>query len=45
MHVAEGEVKLDGDTLKAGDAVAFADESKVQLVAAKPSQVLLFDLN
>ena len=45
MHVAEGEVTLDGDTLKAGDAVALSDESQVQLVAAKPSQVLLFDLN
>jgi len=45
VHVAEGEVKLNGDTLQAGDAVAFSDESQVQLVAAKPSQVLLFDLN
>jgi redox-sensitive bicupin YhaK (pirin superfamily) len=45
VHVAEGEVKLNGDTLKAGDAVALSDESQVQLVAAKPSQVLLFDLN
>jgi quercetin 2,3-dioxygenase len=45
VHVAEGEVTLDGDTLKAGDAVALAAESRVQLVAAKPSQVLLFDLN
>ena len=44
LHVAEGEVKLNGDTLKGGDAVAFSDESRVQLVAAKPSQVLLFDL-
>ncbi len=45
VHVAEGEVKLDGETLRAGDAVALSDESGVQLVAAKPSQVLLFDLN
>jgi redox-sensitive bicupin YhaK (pirin superfamily) len=45
VHVAEGEVKLDGDTLKSGDAVALSDEAKVQLVASKPSQVLLFDLN
>jgi quercetin 2,3-dioxygenase len=45
VHVAEGEVKLNGDTLRAGDAVALAEESQVQLVAAKPSQVLLFDLN
>ncbi len=45
VHVAEGEVKLDGDKLKAGDAAAFSGESKLELVAAKPSQVLLFDLN
>jgi redox-sensitive bicupin YhaK (pirin superfamily) len=45
VHVAEGEVKLNGDTLKAGDAAAFSDESQLKLVAAKPSQVLLFDLN
>jgi quercetin 2,3-dioxygenase len=45
VHVAEGEVKLNGDTLRAGDAVALSEESRVQLVAAKPSQVLLFDLN
>jgi redox-sensitive bicupin YhaK (pirin superfamily) len=45
LHVAEGEVKLNGDTLKAGDAAALSEEPKVQLVATKPSQVLLFDLN
>jgi quercetin 2,3-dioxygenase len=45
VHVAEGEVKLNGDTLKAGDAVALSEESRVQLAASKPSQVLLFDLN
>jgi redox-sensitive bicupin YhaK (pirin superfamily) len=44
-HVAEGEVKLNGDTLKAGDAVAFSNEPRLELAAAKPSQVLLFDLN
>jgi redox-sensitive bicupin YhaK (pirin superfamily) len=45
VHVAEGEMKLNGDTLQAGDAVALTEEPQVQLVAAKPSQVLLFDLN
>ncbi len=45
VHVAEGEVKLNGDTLKAGDGVALSGEAGVQLRAAKPSQVLLFDLN
>jgi redox-sensitive bicupin YhaK (pirin superfamily) len=45
VHVAEGEVKLNGDTLNTGDALALSDESHVRLVATKPSQVLLFDLN
>ena len=45
LHVAEGEVKLNGDTLKGGDAVALSDEPAMKLVATKPSQVLLFDLN
>ena len=45
VHVAEGEVKLNGDTLKAGDAVALSDEDRLQVVATKPTQVLLFDLN
>ncbi len=45
VHVAEGEVKLNGDTLKAGDAAGFSKESKVELTAKGRSQVLLFDLN
>ena len=45
LHVAEGEVKLNGDTLRAGDAVALSGEARVDLIATKPSQVLLFDLN
>ena len=45
LHVAEGEVKLNDDTLKAGDAVALSDEERLQVVATKPTQVLLFDLN
>ena len=45
VHVAEGEVNLDGETLLTGDAVALSQESAVKLVGLKPSQVLLFDLN
>jgi quercetin 2,3-dioxygenase len=45
VHVAEGELKINGDTLGAGDAVALSEESLVKLAAVKPSQVLLFDLN
>jgi redox-sensitive bicupin YhaK (pirin superfamily) len=45
VHVAEGEVVLNGKTLFGGDAAAISEESKLQLSANKPSQVLLFDLN
>jgi hypothetical protein len=45
VHVAGGEVTLDGQALKAGDAVALSDEPGFELRAGKPSQVLVFDLN
>ena len=45
VHVAEGEVTINGKTLAGGDAALASGEPKLELVAAKPSQVLLFDLN
>ena len=45
LHVAEGEVTLNGQTLVGGDAVAVSSESKLDLRGNKASQVLLFDLN
>jgi redox-sensitive bicupin YhaK (pirin superfamily) len=45
VHIAEGEVKLNGKTLSGGDAAAIDNESAIELVGVKPSQVLLFDLN
>src|ERR1700677_1462297 len=45
VHVAEGEVTFNGKTLTGGDAAIAREESKLELVAAKPSQVLLFDLD
>jgi redox-sensitive bicupin YhaK (pirin superfamily) len=45
VHVAEGEVKLNGDLLKAGDALGLSGESRLLLVGGAQSQVLLFDLN
>jgi len=45
LHVAEGEITLNGQTLSGGDAVAVSDESALKLTGTKPSQVLLFDLN
>ncbi len=45
LHVAEGEVSLNGTTLSGGDAAAVSEETTLNLTASKPSQVLLFDLN
>jgi redox-sensitive bicupin YhaK (pirin superfamily) len=45
VHVAEGEVSLNGQNLKAGDGAAISDENTLKLAAKSPSQVLLFDLN
>jgi redox-sensitive bicupin YhaK (pirin superfamily) len=45
LHIAEGEVNLNGKTLTGGDAAAVSKESALQLTANKPSQVLLFDMN
>ncbi len=45
VHVAEGEVSINGTKLTGGDAVGVSDESVLEIAATKPSQVLLFDLN
>jgi redox-sensitive bicupin YhaK (pirin superfamily) len=45
VHIAEGEVTVNGETLRAGDAVALSDESAIELAGAKRSQALIFDLN
>ncbi len=45
VHVAEGELVVNGQTLTSGDAAVVSDETKLQLSARKPTQVLLFDLN
>jgi redox-sensitive bicupin YhaK (pirin superfamily) len=45
VHVAEGEITLNGKTLGAGDAAAFSTGVELDLTAVKSAQVLLFDLN
>ena len=45
VQVAGGEVKLNGQLLKAGDGAALSDETSVALSATQPAQVLVFDLN
>ncbi len=45
IHVVEGEVSFNGETLRGGDAVAVSEETALELSATLPAQVLLFDLN
>ena len=44
LHLAEGEVEVNGNRLQGGDAIAVSDETKLTLKAGQRSQVLLFDL-
>lgn len=45
VQVAEGEVTLNGQTLRAGDGAALSEETSLTLNAKAPAQALLFDLN
>jgi redox-sensitive bicupin YhaK (pirin superfamily) len=45
IQIAEGEVTLDGEILKPGDAVALSEESGFELRASQTAQVLIFELN
>ena len=45
VHVAEGEVNINGEKLSGGDAMAVSDDRALEISATQPSQVLLFDLN
>jgi redox-sensitive bicupin YhaK (pirin superfamily) len=45
VHVAEGDVSLNGQPLSGGDAVAVTGESELTLTGTKAAQVLIFDLD
>jgi redox-sensitive bicupin YhaK (pirin superfamily) len=44
VQVVRGELKIGGDTLKAGDAAAIMGENEVRVRATAPSELLLFDM-
>jgi hypothetical protein len=44
VQVATGSVSVNGLTLEEGDGAALNDEAAVRIVAQKPSEVLVFDL-
>ena len=44
VHVVRGEVKVNGQALKAGDGAAMSDEGEVSLEGIRDAEVLVFDL-
>ena len=44
LQVAKGEVTVDGEALKAGDAAAITDQAQIAVRSKEASEVLLFDL-
>jgi len=44
VHVVEGAVTVNGNSLFGGDAVAVENESKLEFAASGPGEVLVFDL-
>ena len=44
LHVATGEVYVDGEMLTEGDAVAIAEVNRVEVNGSEVSEVILFDL-
>ncbi|RZA20400.1 MAG: pirin family protein [Proteobacteria bacterium] len=44
LQVIKGEVKANGQALKAGDAASLKDEAKLSLTASTASEFLVFDL-
>src|SRR5208283_3936200 len=45
VQVAKGAVTVNGLALEEGDGAALSEESAVRLLADRPSEVLVFDLN
>ena len=44
VHVARGDVAVNGKTLGEGDGAALSDEPRLEIRASSPSEVLVFDL-
>jgi redox-sensitive bicupin YhaK (pirin superfamily) len=44
LHAARGRIRLNGESLKAGDAAAFEPSEAIELTGEDTAEVLLFDL-
>ena len=45
VQVAKGAVSVNGLALEEGDGAALSEETTLRILAGKPSEVLVFDLN
>lgn len=45
LQVARGSMDVDGELLRAGDAISWVDPGKITVRAREPGEVLLFDMN
>ena len=44
VHVARGQVRVNGETLGEGDALSLSDEPRVRIEGLDEGEVLVFDL-
>ena len=44
MHVVRGEVSVNGQSVRAGDAVQLRDETSLRIDQGRDAEVLVFDL-
>jgi redox-sensitive bicupin YhaK (pirin superfamily) len=44
VHLARGDLRVNGHTLVAGDALALEGESRIDLAQGRGAEVLVFDL-
>ena len=44
VHVAQGEVGINGEALSGGDGIAITDEQTVKIIGKQQAEILLFDL-
>jgi redox-sensitive bicupin YhaK (pirin superfamily) len=44
VHLVRGSLRVNGESLQAGDALLLADESRIQLDEGQDAEVLVFDL-
>jgi quercetin 2,3-dioxygenase len=45
VHVAEGEMTVNGERLRGGDGIALSGEEKIELAGVTNAQALIFDMN